>query len=198
MVGLTAANDVSARKWQSAKRGGGQWDFSKGFDTFCPLGPTLLRYQPPSSDSSDRGDDGVNTVALPIASRLLRGSHRTNSSSATTTTTTTDADATATYDTTTDTDATSSPATSSPPPPPSSTMFEPMQRSNTRDMIFTVPELICFLSRGRTLLPGTVILTGTPEGVGFQRRPPVYLQHGDHIEIDIHPIGKLRNPVRFE
>ncbi|MCP5299232.1 MAG: fumarylacetoacetate hydrolase family protein [Chromatiaceae bacterium] len=71
-----------------------------------------------------------------------------------------------------------------------------MQQSNTADMIFTVAELIAFISRDTTLLPGTVILTGTPEGVGFTRQPPVFLGDGDTIEIEIDGIGKLRNPVQ--
>lgn len=71
-----------------------------------------------------------------------------------------------------------------------------MQSSNTGDMIFPVAELIAFISRDTTLLPGTVILTGTPEGVGFARRPPVYLADGDTIEVTIDGIGTLSNPVR--
>ena len=71
-----------------------------------------------------------------------------------------------------------------------------MQASNTGDMIFTVAELIAFVSRDTTLLPGTLILTGTPEGVGFTRTPPVYLADGDTIEITIDGIGTLSNPVR--
>jgi 2-keto-4-pentenoate hydratase/2-oxohepta-3-ene-1,7-dioic acid hydratase in catechol pathway len=71
-----------------------------------------------------------------------------------------------------------------------------MQSSNTRDMIFTVAELLAFISRDTTLLPGTVILTGTPAGVGFARKPPVFLADGDIIEVTIGGIGTLRNPVR--
>lgn len=71
-----------------------------------------------------------------------------------------------------------------------------MQSSNTGDMIFSVAELIAFISRDTTLLPGTVILTGTPEGVGFARKPPVFLADGDTIEITIEGIGTLSNPVR--
>ncbi len=70
-----------------------------------------------------------------------------------------------------------------------------MQSSNTSDMIFPVAELISFLSQDTRLLPGTVILTGTPEGVGFVRQPPVFLQSGDQITIEIDGIGKLTNPV---
>ncbi len=63
-------------------------------------------------------------------------------------------------------------------------------------MIFGVAELIAFISRDTTLLPGTVILTGTPEGVGFARTPPVFLADGDTIEVTIDGIGTLSNPVR--
>jgi 2-keto-4-pentenoate hydratase/2-oxohepta-3-ene-1,7-dioic acid hydratase in catechol pathway len=62
-------------------------------------------------------------------------------------------------------------------------------------MIFDVPTLIEFLSADKTLLPGTVILTGTPQGVGFARKPPVWLKPGDTIAVDIEGIGTLVNPV---
>ncbi|GJL64928.1 MAG: hypothetical protein NPIRA04_35820 [Nitrospirales bacterium] len=73
-----------------------------------------------------------------------------------------------------------------------------MQDSNTSDMIFDVSTLISFLSQSTTLLPGTVILTGTPSGVGFTRKPPVFLQDGDHVTIEIEHIGALSNPVQKE
>ncbi|MEN6319245.1 MAG: fumarylacetoacetate hydrolase family protein [Syntrophaceae bacterium] len=73
-----------------------------------------------------------------------------------------------------------------------------VQDSNTSDMIFDIPAIISDLSRSMTLLPGTVILTGTPEGVGFTRKPPIYLRDGDTIIIEIEKIGKLINPVRKE
>jgi 2-keto-4-pentenoate hydratase/2-oxohepta-3-ene-1,7-dioic acid hydratase in catechol pathway len=73
---------------------------------------------------------------------------------------------------------------------------EVMQESSTADMIFDVPSLIAFLSQDTTLLPGTVILTGTPAGIGWAREPKVLLHPGDTIEIDIEGIGRLRNPVR--
>ena len=72
---------------------------------------------------------------------------------------------------------------------------EVMQDWNTNDMIFDVPTLISFLSGSTTLLPGTIILTGTPHGVGFARKPPVYLKAGDSISIEIESIGTLTNPV---
>ncbi len=62
---------------------------------------------------------------------------------------------------------------------------EAVQDWNTDDMIFDVPTLIEFLSGSTTLLPGTVILTGTPHGVGFARNPPVFLKAGDEVTIEI-------------
>jgi len=73
-----------------------------------------------------------------------------------------------------------------------------MQDWNTSDMIFDVPALIEFLSGSKTLLPGSLILTGTPHGVGFPRTPPVWLQPGDTITIEIEKIGALTNPVVAE
>jgi 2-keto-4-pentenoate hydratase/2-oxohepta-3-ene-1,7-dioic acid hydratase in catechol pathway len=72
---------------------------------------------------------------------------------------------------------------------------ETMQDWNTDDMIFDVPAIIEFLSASKTLLPGTVIMTGTPHGVGFARNPPVWLKAGDTVSIDIEKIGTLTNPV---
>lgn len=75
---------------------------------------------------------------------------------------------------------------------------EVMQNANTSDMIFGVAQLIEYLSDSTTLLPGTVILTGTPSGVGFVRKPPVYLKPGDTIEVEIECIGNLTNTVAAE
>ena len=75
---------------------------------------------------------------------------------------------------------------------------EVMQDWTTSDMIFNVPTLIEFLSQGTTLLPGTVILTGTPQGVGAARTPPVFLKDGDEVTIEVENIGKLTNPVTAE
>jgi 2-keto-4-pentenoate hydratase/2-oxohepta-3-ene-1,7-dioic acid hydratase in catechol pathway len=69
------------------------------------------------------------------------------------------------------------------------------QHSNTSKMIFSVPRLIAELSKGMTLLPGDVIATGTPEGVGFARTPPEFLADGDVLEVEIERIGILRNAV---
>lgn len=70
-----------------------------------------------------------------------------------------------------------------------------VQDSNTRDMIFDVPALIAFLSRGATLLPGTAIFTGTPSGVGMARKPPRWLAEGDEVSVLIEKIGTLTNRV---
>ncbi|KAL1919550.1 uncharacterized protein VTP21DRAFT_2243 [Calcarisporiella thermophila] len=136
VLGYTCANDISARKWQGKKLGSGQWCFSKGFDTFCPLGPQLV---------SPHVIPDPN--ALAIRTRL---NGRT------------------------------------------------MQDSNTSDMIFDVPHLISFLSQGTTLQPGDVIVTGTPEGVGFTREPALYMQEGDEVEVEIEKIGTLMNRIEFE
>jgi 2-keto-4-pentenoate hydratase/2-oxohepta-3-ene-1,7-dioic acid hydratase in catechol pathway len=69
------------------------------------------------------------------------------------------------------------------------------QHSNTSQMIFRIPRLIAELSKGMTLLPGDVIATGTPEGVGFARTPPEFLADGDVMEVEIEKIGVLRNTV---
>jgi 2-keto-4-pentenoate hydratase/2-oxohepta-3-ene-1,7-dioic acid hydratase in catechol pathway len=135
VLGYTAANDVSARRWQGRK-GAGQWSHSKSFDTFCPLGPELI--------TTDEIQDPQN----------LRVTCELNG--------------------------------------------KVMQDGNTGDMIFPVAELISFLSTGATLLPGTVILTGTPSGVGFTRKPPVYLMPGDTVEVALEGIGLLKNPVELQ
>ncbi len=72
------------------------------------------------------------------------------------------------------------------------------QSSNTSDMLFDIPTLVEFLSGSTTLYPGTVILTGTPEGVGMAMKPPQYLAPGDFVEIEIEKIGVLSNPVVAE
>ena len=132
VLGYTAANDVSARWWQKTG-GGGQWIRGKGFDTFCPLGPTLVTAeQIPDPQSLD-------------ISTTLNG--RT------------------------------------------------MQQHNTGDMIFSVAQLIAFLSQDTTLAPGTVILTGTPQGVGVARNPQVFLKPGDQVTVQVQHIGQLHNPV---
>jgi 2-keto-4-pentenoate hydratase/2-oxohepta-3-ene-1,7-dioic acid hydratase in catechol pathway len=73
-----------------------------------------------------------------------------------------------------------------------------VQDSTTGDMIFDVPAIIEYLSGSTTLLAGTVILTGTPQGVGMARQPPLWLKAGDSVSIEIEQIGTLTNPVENE
>ena len=75
---------------------------------------------------------------------------------------------------------------------------ERMQDWTTSDMIFDVPRLIEFLSGSTTLVAGTVIMTGTPQGVGMARKPPRWLAAGDVVTVEIEPIGRLTNPVVAE
>ena len=131
VLGYTAANDVSARKWQ--RNNGSQWIRGKGFDTFCPLGPALVT-----------ADEIPDPQRLRVRT-LLNGTV--------------------------------------------------MQDSSTSYMIFPVARLVSFLSEDTTLLPGTVILTGTPPGVGFARNPPVFLKPGDRVTVEVEKIGSLTNPV---
>lgn len=70
-----------------------------------------------------------------------------------------------------------------------------VQESRTSEMIFNVQNIVSNLSRSMTLLPGTVILTGTPDGVGFTRQPPLFLKAGDLVSVEIEKIGTLTNRV---
>jgi 2-keto-4-pentenoate hydratase/2-oxohepta-3-ene-1,7-dioic acid hydratase in catechol pathway len=72
-----------------------------------------------------------------------------------------------------------------------------MQNSNTKNLIFGVPQIVAYASQGTTLLPGDLIPTGTPFGVGFSRRPPVFLKDGDECVCEIESIGAIRNKVRL-
>jgi 2-keto-4-pentenoate hydratase/2-oxohepta-3-ene-1,7-dioic acid hydratase in catechol pathway len=73
-----------------------------------------------------------------------------------------------------------------------------MQDGRTRDLIFSVFHVVSYLSRQMTLLPGTLIMTGTPSGIGFSRKPPIFLKPGDRVEVAIEGIGVLENSVVME
>lgn len=73
-----------------------------------------------------------------------------------------------------------------------------MQRATTDMLIFSIPDLIAYISTFTPLSPGDVICTGTPGGVGFKRKPPVYLQEGDIVEVEISQVGTLHNPIIAE
>jgi 2-keto-4-pentenoate hydratase/2-oxohepta-3-ene-1,7-dioic acid hydratase in catechol pathway len=70
-----------------------------------------------------------------------------------------------------------------------------MQDGNTSDLIFSIPKIIAYISQFVALKPGDVIATGTPAGVGFSRKPPVFMKAGDICEVHIEKVGVLRNPV---
>jgi len=138
VAGFCCANDVSARWWQK-KGAGGQFCRGKGFDTFCPLGPTLITYR-------ELANAGLDVDDLKIECRVNGVI---------------------------------------------------MQEARTSQMMFSPAVLIEELSKGTTLAPGTVILTGTPSGVGMARDPQVWLKDGDVVEVEIEGIGILSNPVMF-
>lgn len=73
-----------------------------------------------------------------------------------------------------------------------------MQHATTDMLIFSIPELINYVSTFTTLLPGDVIVTGTPGGVGVKRQPPVFMKDGDVVEIEVSKVGILKNPIRAE
>lgn len=72
---------------------------------------------------------------------------------------------------------------------------EVVQSASTADLIFSVPDLVAWITQGTTLDEGDVILTGTPSGVGAARTPPRFLEDGDVVEISIEGVGTLRNPI---
>jgi 2-keto-4-pentenoate hydratase/2-oxohepta-3-ene-1,7-dioic acid hydratase in catechol pathway len=135
VAGYSIGHDVSARDWQLEKDGK-QWMVGKTFDTFAPVGPTLVTR-----------DEVPDPHRLGIRLRLNG---------------------------------------------------KTMQNSNTEQMIFSVPQLLCYLSAVFTLEPGDLIFTGTPPGIGHALKPPVYLTGGETTEVEIDTLGTLRNPVVAE
>jgi 2-keto-4-pentenoate hydratase/2-oxohepta-3-ene-1,7-dioic acid hydratase in catechol pathway len=133
VAGYSIGHDVSARDWQLEKDGK-QWMVGKTFDTFAPVGPTLVT-----------ADEVPNPHALGIRLRLNG---------------------------------------------------KTMQDSSTAQMIFTVAQLIAYVSVIVTLEPGDLIFTGTPPGIGHAMNPPVYLKAGDVTEVEIDGLGVLRNVVK--
>ncbi|MGV3627415.1 MAG: fumarylacetoacetate hydrolase family protein [Betaproteobacteria bacterium] len=73
-----------------------------------------------------------------------------------------------------------------------------MQKSNTSKLVFNVNQIIAYASQGTTLMPGDLIPTGTPFGVGFSRTPPVFLKHGDICECEVERVGKIINKVNLK
>jgi len=135
VAGYSVGHDVSARDWQLEKDGK-QWMVGKTFDTFAPIGPTLVTK-----------DEVPDPHKLGIRLRLDG---------------------------------------------------KTMQNSNTEQMIFSVAQIIAYLSIILTLEPGDLIFTGTPPGIGHALTPPVYLRGGETAEVEIDGLGLLRNPVVSE
>ncbi|OAP63481.1 hypothetical protein AYL99_02708 [Fonsecaea erecta] len=134
----TAGNDVSSRKLQRDPELAGrvpQWGFSKGFDTFAPLGPCLV------------APDLIGNPAELHLKTIVDGETR--------------------------------------------------QSESVSDLLFDCPYIISYLSQGTTLQKGSVIMTGTPGGVGSGMKPPRYLTPGTKMEVQISKIGTLRNTVEF-
>jgi 2,4-didehydro-3-deoxy-L-rhamnonate hydrolase len=131
VAGYVCLNDVSARDLQFSD---GQWVRGKSPDTFCPVGPELVR----AAEVPDPQNLKIRAI--------LNG--------------------------------------------------EVMQDSSTANMVFGVAEIVAFVSEAITLEPGDLIATGTPAGVGAFRDPPVFMQPGDEITIEIAGVGSLTNPVR--
>ncbi|GKU10876.1 fumarylacetoacetate hydrolase family protein [Fusarium langsethiae] len=139
VAAYTAGNDISSRKWQrDPNLAGGvpQWGFSKGFDTFAPLGPVLV---------------SSSVISSPETLHLQ-------------------------------------------------TVVDDQVRQDAKldDLVFSIPRLIAHLSSGTTLQKGSVIMTGTPGGVGAGLKPPQYLVPGTKMEVKISQIGTLKNGVDFE
>lgn len=138
VAAYTAGNDVSSRKLQRNPEYAGrvpQWGFSKGFDTFAPLGPVLVR------------SDLIGNPELLHLQTIVDGDVR--------------------------------------------------QDEGVSDLLFDCAYLISYLSSGTTLQKGSVIMTGTPGGVGAGLDPPQYLKPGNEVHVKISKIGTLRNGIEF-
>jgi 2-keto-4-pentenoate hydratase/2-oxohepta-3-ene-1,7-dioic acid hydratase in catechol pathway len=138
VAAYTTGNDVSARDWQREADKAGpvpQWNFSKSFDKYAPLGPMLVA-------SHVLGAANNQTLRT-----LVNGEVR--------------------------------------------------QKSNTADLCFGVRELVEFCSQGQTLQRGSLIMTGTPGGVGLFMKPQSFLRDGDEVSVEIEGIGTLSNRISF-
>ena len=180
VAGYMIANDVTARDWQGQARalrdgeqGDGQWLRAKGSDTFLPLGPWLV--------TADELGDGRG---------LAVRSWRTAAAGAATSAAANPAPNAATG-------RAAASAANSDREPDAGRPFQ-MQDGNTADLLFGVAELIAIVSREVTLDPGDVIVTGTPSGVGVFREPPVFIEPGDLVRVEVERIGSLTSPVTDE
>eukprot|EP00760_Papus_ankaliazontas_P025226 PhM_4_TR2534/c0_g1_i1/m.61450 len=140
VLAATCAFDITARRFQG-KRGGGQWCYSKSFDTFCPLGPVITPWWDVKKNEKEE------KIAL---TTVLSGKQVQHVSDV------------------------------------------------LSEMVFSPERLVAMLSRDMTLRKGTVILTGTPSGVGYTQTPVRVLQDKDIISVNITNIGELTRRVVFE
>eukprot|EP01132_Coremiostelium_polycephalum_P002267 gene2267-2790_t len=141
VIGYTVGNDISARDWQ-LRKSAGQWLLGKTFDTFAPIGPSIV-VNPSWAALSNESTLDPNQLSLKC---ILNG--------------------------------------------------DIMQNSNTSEFIFKVEDVISYISNIFTLKPGDIIFTGTPSGVGFTRKPPVFLKRGDTITCEIEILGSLTNLIK--
>lgn len=174
ILGYTCANDVSARDLQARD---GQWTRAKGFDSFCPLGPWIdaavdpFEGQPAAPTDSDEPADGtIDPTALPAEEVNGSGSPGATAEAA---------------------GHGGSPGRSRGLAVRCRVGGELRQAGTTGDLIFSPAELVSWVSWVMTLLPGDVILTGTPAGVGP-------LAAGDSVEVEIEGLGTLHNPVQHD
>ncbi|KAF2729512.1 fumarylacetoacetate hydrolase family protein-like protein [Polyplosphaeria fusca] len=136
--GFLCGNDVSSRKLQRDPKLAGtvpQWNFSKGFDTYAPMGPVIV--------TTKVIDDPAKLQLKTVVNGDLR------------------------------------------------------QNETINDLCFKVPYLVSYCSQGTTLKKGTIVMTGTPSGVGYAMKEPQFLKPGDVVEVNITQIGTLRNEVEF-
>jgi 2-keto-4-pentenoate hydratase/2-oxohepta-3-ene-1,7-dioic acid hydratase in catechol pathway len=133
VYGYTIVNDVSARDVQAAST---QWNLSKSFPTFCPMGPAIVT-------ADEIADPHALAIGLSIDGEVL-------------------------------------------------------QNSNTRELVFGIPELIEYISSITPLLPGDIFSTGTPPGVGLGRTPKRWLKPGETVTVTVEGLGSLTNPVVAE
>lgn len=131
VAGFSVMNDVSGRQAQFSD---GQWFRGKSFDTFAPMGPTLVTV-----------DEIENPANLSVTARVNGNV---------------------------------------------------MQDGNSADMLFDIATIIAFISQDITLMPGDIISTGTPSGVGIFRDPPVMLKAGDIVECEVEGVGTIRNRIK--
>jgi 2-keto-4-pentenoate hydratase/2-oxohepta-3-ene-1,7-dioic acid hydratase in catechol pathway len=136
--GYLCGNDVSSRKLQRDPKLAGtvpQWNFSKGFDTYAPLGPQIV--------STKIIEDPSKLLLKTIVNGDIR------------------------------------------------------QQEAIDDLCFKIPYLVAYCSQGTTLKKGTVVMTGTPAGVGYAMKEPQFLKPGDVVEVNVDKVGTLRNVVEY-